>query len=108
LLDASGGCDRHAARARPSVDVPFTMPMSTAATCATAGGQNGVLRAFVPGPSGSRQHDRADGGIALAGRVAATGAPFLSCSVILPEHVAAIYHLPVVKDVVAVASLQGS
>jgi 3-hydroxyisobutyrate dehydrogenase-like beta-hydroxyacid dehydrogenase len=82
LLDAGMGWAETPRELAASVDVLFTMLTNTPAIEATAGGPDGVLAGVRPGTVWADVSTIApDASIALAERVAATGATFLDCPV---------------------------
>ena len=82
LLDAGMGWADTPRELAASVDVLFTMLTDTAAIEAIAGGDDGVLAGLRPGSVWADISTIApDASVALADRVAATGASFLDCPV---------------------------
>jgi 3-hydroxyisobutyrate dehydrogenase-like beta-hydroxyacid dehydrogenase len=82
LLDAGMGWAETPRELAASVDVLFTMLTNTTAVETTAGGPDGVLAGIRPGTVWADISTIApDASIALAERVAATGASFLDCPV---------------------------
>jgi len=82
LLDAGMGWADSPRELAAEVDVLFTMLTNTAAIESTADGPDGVLAGIRPGVVWADISTIApDASVALAGRVAATGAAFLDCPV---------------------------
>ena len=82
LLDAGMGWADTPRELAASVDLLFTMLTNTAAIEATAGGEDGVVAGLRPGMVWADVSTIApDASVALAERVAATGASFLDCPV---------------------------
>jgi 3-hydroxyisobutyrate dehydrogenase-like beta-hydroxyacid dehydrogenase len=82
LLDAGMGWADSPRELAAEVDVLFTMLTNTAALESTADGPEGVLAGIRPGTVWADISTIApDASVALAGRVAATGAAFLDCPV---------------------------
>ena len=82
LLDAGIGWADSPRELAAEVDVLFTMLTNTAAIESTADGPDGVLAGIRPGVVWADISTIApDASVALAGRVAATGAAFLDCPV---------------------------
>jgi 3-hydroxyisobutyrate dehydrogenase-like beta-hydroxyacid dehydrogenase len=82
LLDAGMGWADSPRELAAEVDVLFTMLTDTAAIESTADGPDGVLAGIRPGTVWADISTIApDASVALAGRVAATGAAFLDCPV---------------------------
>ena len=82
LLEPAWGGRTRRASSPASVDVLFTMLTNTAAVEGTADGEDGVLAGLRPGTVWADLSTIApDASVALAERVAATGAAFLDCPV---------------------------